>query len=235
MIVGETVKDIDIDMPSDSYDTGKYMPTFNAYLTAIVRDSKGKVINIHRQRSHSPTANFIYLLLPYNFNSNSNSPFTLTNISGGTCTYWPQLTGQTRDIAYPSNNGGAAPPPYLAMIQAGSGQLSNPLSATSLAAPIANGSGAGQLVYGSIMSASGIGVSGSSAYFQISQEYTNLTSSAITITEVGIVVQVNLCSALGPSVANCGQVLVWYDVLSSPISVPSGGSTTIYYTFTVNP
>ena len=44
MIVGETVKDIDIDMPSDSYDTGKYMPTFNAYLTAIVRDSKGKVI-----------------------------------------------------------------------------------------------------------------------------------------------------------------------------------------------
>jgi hypothetical protein len=198
MIVGETVKDIDIDMPRDSYDTGKYMPTFNAYLTAIVRDSKGKVINIHRQRSHSPTANFIYLLLPYN----SNSQFTLTNISGGTCTYQPQLTGQTLNITYPNVNGGFAPPGYLAMIQAGSGQLSNPFSATSLAAPIANGSGAGQLVYGSVMSASGIGVSGSSAYFQISQTYTNLTSSAITITEVGIVVQVNLCAAMGVNTKN---------------------------------
>jgi hypothetical protein len=231
MIVGETVKDIDIDMPRDSYDTGKYMPTFNAYLTAIVRDSKGKVINIHRQRSHSPTANFIYLLLPYN----SNSPFTLTNISGGTCTYQPRLTGTTLDITYPNTNGGAAPPGYLAMIQAGSGQLSNPFSATSLAAPIANGSGAGQLVYGSIVSASGIGASGSSAYFQISQTYTNLTSSAITITEVGIVAQVNLCFAVSINTKNCGQILVWYDVLSSPISVPSGGSITIYYTFTVNP
>jgi hypothetical protein len=235
MIVGETVKDIDIDMPRDSYDTGKYMPTFNAYLTAIVRDSKGKVINIHRQRSHSPTANFIYLLLPYNYNPQIASSLTLTNISGGTCTYQPQLTGQSYNIAYPSNVAGVAPPAYLAMIQAGSGQLSNPFSATSLAAPIANGSGAGQLVYSSIMSASGIGVSGSSAYFQISQTYTNLTSSTITITEVGIVVQLNLCTALGLSTKNCGQILVWYDVLSSPISVPSGGSTTIYYTFTVNP
>jgi len=235
MIVGETVKDIDIDMPRDSYDTGKYMPTFNAYLTAIVRDSKGKVINIYRQRSHSPTANFIYLLLPYNYNPQIISSLTLTNISGGTCTYQPQLTGRSYDIAYPNNNAGAAPPAYLAMIQAGSGQLSNPFSATSLAAPIANGSGAGQLVYSSISSASGIGASGSSAYFQISQTYTNLTSSTITITEVGIVVQLNLCTAIGPSTKNCGQILVWYDVLSSPISVPSGGSTTIYYTFTVNP
>jgi len=231
MIVGETVKDIDINMPRDSHDTGKYMPTFNAYLTAIVRNSEGKVINIHRQRSHSPTANFMVLLLPYN----SNSPFTLTNVSGGTCTYQPQLSGTSYDITYPNANSGIAPPAYLVMIQAGSGQLSNPFSATSLAAPIANGSGAGQLMYSSIVSASGIGASGSSAYFQISQTYTNLTSSAITITEVGIVVQIYTSTAIGNHSTNCGQILVWYDVLSSPISVPNGGSLTIYYTFTVNP
>jgi len=235
MIVGETVKDIDINMPRDSYDTGKYMPTFNAYLTVIVRDSKGKVVNVHRQRSHSPTANFIYLLLPYNYNSQFIGALTLTNISGGTCKYQPQLTGQTRNIVYPNINAGSTPPAYLAMIQAGSGQLSNPFSATSLAAPIANGSGAGQLVYSSISSASGVGASGSSAYFQISQTYTNLTSSAITITEVGIVVQIYICGATSTGFVNCGQILVWYDVLSSPISVPGGGSTTIYYTFTVNP
>jgi len=235
MIVGETLKDIDINMPRDAYDTGKYMPTFNAYLTAIVRDSKGRVVNVHRQRSHSPTANFIYLLLPYNYNSQVIGSLTLTNLSGGTCKYQPQLTGQALNIIYPNVNGGYTPPAYLAMIQVGSGQLSNPFSATSLAAPIANGSGAGQLVYSAISSASGIGVSGSSAYFQISQTYKNLTSSAITITEVGVVVQIYISGVSYVNPTNCGQILVWYDVLSSSISVPSGGSTTIYYTFTVNP
>jgi hypothetical protein len=121
------------------------------------------------------------------------------------------------------------------MIQVGSGQQSNPFSATKLAAPIANGSGTGQLLYGSISTASNVVASGSSAYFQISQTYTNATSGTITITEVGIVVQVYACSANKSSPTNCGQVLVWYDVLSSSISVPAGGSVTIYYTFTVNP
>jgi len=235
MIVGETIKDIDINMPRDAYDTGKHMPTFNAYLTAIVRDAKGRVVNVHRQRSHSPTANFIYLLLPYNYNPQVISSLILTNMSGSKCTYQPQLSDMAHNIIYPNANAGSNPPAYLAMIQAGSGQLSNPFSATSLAAPIANGSGAGQLVYGSVSAASNIAVSGGSAYFQISQTYTNVTSDTITITEVGIVVQVYIGTAMNVSVTNCGQILVWYDVLSSPISVPSGGSTTIYYTFTVNP
>jgi len=231
MMVGETVKDIDIDMPSDSYDTGKYMPTFNAYLTAIVRDSKGRVVNIHRQRSHSPTANFIYLLLPYNYNSS----FTLTNINGGTCSYQPYPNMSTYNIIYPNANVSHTPPGYLAMIQVGSGSQSNTFSATRLAAPIANGTGTGQLVYASISVASNVVVSGSSAYFQMSQAYSNVTSGAITITEVGIVVQIYTCSAAQSSPTNCGQLLVWYDVLSSPISVPANGSFAIYYTFTVTP
>jgi len=231
MMVGETVKDIDIDMPSDSYDTGKYMPTFNAYLTAIVRDSKGRVVNIHRQRSHSPTANFIYLLLPYNYNSS----FTLTNINGGTCSYQPYPNMSTYNIIYPNANVSHTPPGYLAMIQVGSGSQSNTFSATRLAAPIANGTGTGQLVYASISAASNVVVSGSSAYFLISQAYANVTSGAITITEVGIVVQIYTCSAAQSSPTNCGQLLVWYDVLSSPISVPANGSFAIYYTFTVTP
>jgi hypothetical protein len=235
MMVGETVKDIDISMPKDAYDTGKYTPTFSAYLTIVVRDSKGRIINIHRQRSHSPTANFIALLLPYNYYSQINGSLTITNIGGGTCSYQPQPNVNTYNIIYPNANVKYTPPGYLVMIQVGSGQQSNPFSATKLAAPIANGSGTGQLLYGSVSIANGIVTSGSSAYFQISQAYTNATSGTVTITEVGIVVQIYTCSAAQSSPTNCGQVLVWYDVLSSAINVPANGTLVIYYTFTVNP
>jgi len=235
MMIGETIKDIDISMPRDAYDTGKHTPTFNAYLTIIVRDSKGKVINIHRQRSHSPTINFIALLLPYNYYSQINGSLTITNIGGGTCSYYPQPNVNAYNIIYPNANVSYTPPGYLVMIQVGNGSQSNAFSATKLAAPIANGSGTGQLLYGSVSIANGIVASGSSAYFQISQSYTNATSGTITITEVGIVVQVYTCSAAKSSPTNCGQVLVWYDVLSSTISVPANGTLVIYYTFTVNP
>jgi len=234
-MIGETVKDIDISMPRDAYDTGKHTPTLDAYLTIIVRDSKGKVINIHRQRSHSPTINFIALLLPYNYYSQINGSLTITNIGGGTCSYYPQPNVNAYNIIYPNANVSYTPPGYLVMIQVGSGSQSNAFSATKLAAPIANGSGTGQLLYGSVSIANGIVASGSSAYFQISQSYTNATSGTITITEVGIVVQVYTCSAAKSSPTNCGQVLVWYDVLSSTISVPANGTLVIYYTFTVNP
>ena len=235
MMIGETMNNIDINMPNDAYDTGKYMPTFNAYLTIIVKDSKGKVVNIHRQKSHSPTANFIALLLPYNYFSQINGSITITNIGGGTCSYQPQSNVNSYNIIYPNSNVSYTPPGYLAMIQLGSGQQSNPFSATSLAAPIANGTGTGQLVYGSLLSASNVVASGSSAYFHISQLYSNSTPNTITITEVGVVVQIYTCSAARSSPTNCGQVLVWYDVLSSPISIPAGGTILLYYTFTVNP
>jgi len=126
-------------------------------------------------------------------------------------------------------------PWYIVMIQVGSGQQSNPFNANSLAAPIANGSGQGQLVYGQPSVPSNITVSGSSAYFIISQTFNNSSGSAITITEVGIVVNIQTISSNGANSTNFGNVLVWYDVLSSSISVPNGGSVTIYYTFTVNP
>ena len=36
MMVGKEIHDIDVDMPKDVYDTGKEIPTFDAYLTIIV-------------------------------------------------------------------------------------------------------------------------------------------------------------------------------------------------------
>jgi len=235
MMVGKGIEDIDISMPKDAYDTGKDIPTFTAYLTIIVRDSKGRIVNIHRQRSHSPTANFIALLLPYNYYSQINGSLTIVNTGSGTCSYQPQPNVNTVNIIYPNANASLTPPTYLAMIQVGSGQQSNPYTAIALAAPIANGSGTGQLQYGSVSTMSAVGISGSSAYSQISQTYTNATSDTITITEVGLVIQLYMGKASSGSLTKCGQVLVWYDVLSSAINVSAGGTLAIYYTFTVNP
>jgi hypothetical protein len=233
MMIGETVKDIDVRMPRDAYDTGKDMPTFNVYLTVIVRDSKGNVIKVHRQRSHSPTTNFIALILPVNYYANTGSSITITGLAGATYNYQPAFSTSGYDIAYP--NSASNYPSYLIEIDVGSGEQSNPLTATNLAAPIANGSGSGQLIYGVPSIPSNIIVSGSSAYFYISQTFNNQSGGTVTITEVGIVTRIQLVEPYNNSSAGNYTLLVWYDVLSSSISVPNGGSVTIYYTFTVNP
>jgi hypothetical protein len=232
-MIGKGAEDINIRMPEDAGDMGNYVPTFNAYLTAIVRDSEGKIIKVHRQKSHSPTANFIGLFLPISFFSTNNTSFTITKATGGTCTYNPALSNTAYDIPYPSTD--VNYPVYIVMIQVGSGQQSDPFSAYSLAAPIANGSGGGQLVYQPVVLPSQIVLNGNTAYFYITQTYNNLSGTTITITEVGILLNLTLAIYNTTGSNKCGNILVWYDALSSAISVPNGGSVTIYYTFMVNP
>jgi len=233
MMVSKGIEDIDIRMPRDVYNIGNDIPTFNAYLTAIIRDSEGKVVKVHRQRSRSPTSNFILLMLPITYFTNTNSSVTIKNTGGSTYNYRPAINGNAQAISYPNNQNNS--PTYLLMIQVGSGTQSNPYNAYSLASPTANGSGAGQLIYGQPSIPSNITVSGSEAYFTISQAFNNNSGSTITITEVGIIVRIQTISVSGSSSTNFGQVLVWYDVLSSSISIPNGGTLVIYYTFMVNP
>jgi len=232
-MISKGIEDIDINMPKDAYDTGKDTPTFNAYLTVVVRDSEGKVVKVHRQRSHSPTANFIGLMLPVIYFNATNSSYKLKNTGGSTYSYGPGNNTGAQCISYP--NGYSNYPSYFVMIQVGNGQQSNPYTAYSLAAPIANGSGTGQLVYGQPSIPSNLIVSGSEAYFIISQTFNNSSGNTVTITEVGIITNLQFSQSNNNSYYSLGQVLVWYDVLSSSISVPNGGSVTIYYTFTVNP
>jgi hypothetical protein len=233
MMVGKDVSDISVKVPEDAYDTGKHVPTFSAYLTAIVRDSTGRIVRVLRQRSHSPTINFMALFLPLNWYLATDLLFILTNTAGGTCYFQPLLVGTNYSLPYPTSYTNKQT--YLVMIQVGSGTQSSPYNAYSLASPIANGSGTGQLVYGTPSVSTTATVSGSSAYFVIEQTFINQTSSTIDITEVGIITEVQLVQPSTNNSSNCGNLLVWYDALSSAISVPAGGSLTIAYTFTVNP
>jgi len=234
MMIGKGTDNIDIEFPKSAYDEGRDIDssTFKVYLIAVVRDSNGNIIKVHRQKSHSPTPNFISLFLPFTWYNYNNATCYVTNTGGGKTGCTVGLAYSNPGISYPNTAGPCLT--YLSMIEVGSGSQSNPSSATSLAAPIANGSGSGQLIYGAISIPSNITVSGSSAYFHIAQMFDNQSGGTIDITEVGIVINLTVSSANG-CFNNAGNLLVWYDVLSSTISVPNGGSLTIYYTFTVNP
>ena len=234
MMIGKAVDDMYITMlPEDVHLSDKEQPTFKAYLTVIVRDADGNIVKVHKQWSHSPTSNFISIILPYNWYANTGQSSTIKNTSGTSYTINLNAGSNSNPLYYPTNSYNH--PTYLAMIQVGSGSQSNPYSAYSLAAPIANGSGAGQLIYGTPSVDSSPTVSGSSVYFHISQTFNNQSGGTVTITEIGILLNVTIWVPSANNQVNIGNVLTWYDVLSSPISVPNGGSVTIYYTFTVNP
>jgi len=233
LIVGSKV-DYDISnlyIPKDSKGDIDYKKSFSATLTIIVRDKEGKVIKRHKQKSHSPTANFIGLMLPltwYNITSNS---WKFTTTSNSTTSYSPSLSYPGYGILYPNNVHNSNV--YLVNILVGSGSNSNPYNAINLNAPISNGTNTGQLLYGTPDIPTSITINGNQAYFIISQSYTNQSGATITISEVGIIINL----AIGNSISSgtvVGNILTWYDVLSSPISVGSGQQAVIYYTFSVN-
>jgi len=229
MIVGSKV-DYDISnlyIPKDGKGDNDYQKSFSATLTIIVRDKDGNVIERYKQKSHSPTANFIGLMLPVSYYNKVQKCWTMTTTSNSTFSYGYNCAW----TMYP--NTGNNYPVYIENIMVGSGSQSNPYNAYNLALPIANGSGTGQLLYSAPNIPTSITINGSQAYFIISQSYNNQSGGTITISEVGIILYLQLGGSAAVLDGN-GSVLIWYDVLSSPISVANGQQIVIYYTFSVN-
>jgi len=100
-------------------------------------------------------------------------------------------------------------------IQLGSGTQNFSLTLTGLAAPILNGTGTGELAYGSL-SVSYVG-----STILISLQVSNTTSSAISVTEIGLTgtIYIQYCNG-GISKYN---FLFSYDTFSTAISVPALG------------
>jgi len=233
MLVGSKV-DYDINdlyIPKDGKEDNNYQKSFIATLTIIVRDKEGNVIKRYKQKSHSPTANFIGIMMPATYYATTGNSWTYTTTSNSTFSYAISMSGSYFGIIYPNNN--IQNNDYIVNILVGSGSLSNPYNAYNLNAPISNGSGTGQLIYSVPNTPTSITVNGNQAYFIVSQTYNNQSGSTVNISEVGIVINL-YANGVGGTVSYSGQVLVWYDVLSSPISVGSGQSVVIYYTFSVN-
>ena len=92
--------------------------------------------------------------------------------------------------------------------------------------PISNGTGSGEMEYGSISYIQPTIINTNTTTFQISQTYQNNSGATITVSEVGM--EINLFN-----VSSSTYVLISHDLLSSPVAVPNGGVLAVRYTISV--
>ena len=180
-------------------------PTFKAYIEAKVYDKEGHLIQYHRQPMRSLTQYFLALMaIPiigtYQGASINQAPVILTNVLG-----------------LPSSLSGNYSANILWdwAIQLGSGTQAFSPTLTGLAAPILNGTGAGELSYGSLS----VSYVGSTIYISI--QVTNTTSSAISVTEIGLIGTIYIQYNNGS--INKYSFLFSYDTFSTAVSVPALG------------
>jgi len=186
-------------------DLSDEQPTFKAYVEAKVYDNEGHLIQYHRQPMRSLTQYFLALMaIPiigtYQGALINQAPGILTSVLGLPS---QQNTTQSANILWDW------------AIQLGSGTQAFSLTLTGLAAPISNGTGAGQLSYGSLS----VSYAGSAIYVSI--QVTNTTSSTVSVTEIGLKCTVYLQYSNGS--ISTYNFLLSYDTFSTAISVPALG------------
>jgi hypothetical protein len=220
MVAPDAVSEEDIDKLIIPDYLPDEQPTFKAYIEAKVYDKEGHLIQYHRQPMRSLTQYFLALMsIPIQGTSQSPSanqaPGILTNVLG--------LPGEETNMAAPgSSYWGAANITWSWSIQVGSGTQPFSLSLNSLALPIANGTGTGQLVYSSVA----INYAGGSIY--ISVTVSNYTSDTIDVTEIGLVSTIDLIyyNSSDQPTTNSYNFLLSYDTFSTAISIPSDSLAT---------
>jgi len=189
-------------------------PTLKAYIEAKVYDREGHVIRYRRQPMRSPTQWLLALMaIPligtYSSSSSATASSFLINVFG----FPSQLT------VYP---GYAANVTWNFSIQLGSGTQAFSPTLSSLAAPIANGSGAGQLSYGSVTAT----YSGTTIYTYVT--VINYSSTTINVTEIGLVATIYLQfqNSSNNYQTNTYTYLLTYDTFSPAITLPPGAIAT---------
>jgi len=210
MVTPDLVSEEDIAkliIPDDLPDEG---PTFKAYIEAKVYDKEGHLIQYHRQPMRSLTQYFLALMSilivgTHQGPSSSQAPGILTNVLG-------LPSQQSTSSTYAANI------LWNWTIQLGSGTQAFSLSLSSIAAPIVNGTGVGELMFGSLS----VSYAGSSIYILI--PVTNATSSAVSVTEIGLQSTVTLQYYSGGSYTTTSyNFLLSYDTFSTPVTVPGYG------------
>jgi len=199
-------------------------PILKAYIEATVYDREGHIIQHHRQPMKSLTQYFLALMsIAIQGTSQSaganQAPGTLTNVLG--------LPSEITNIAGTSyTDWGAATIIWGWSIQLGSGTQAFSPSLTSLAAPIANGSGTGQLVYGY----ASVTYIGTTTYTSIT--VSNDTSDTINVTEIGLTGTIYLIylNTSDQLTINSYSFLLSYDTFSTAISIPPNSLATFQVT-----
>jgi len=185
-------------------------------IIAIVRDAKGNIIDKREQKMRSLTQYYLALM---------SIPIigTMSGVSTGTATgIMTNVFGLPGNL--PAGAGNVGILDFDISIQLGSGTQSFSLTLNSLASPIANGSGTGQLIY---YSQSFLYTSNS-----ISQLLTvsNSGSSTITVSEIGLIGYIYI--SWNSTIQTTKTYLFSYDTFNTPISIPKGGSATFQIVIT---
>ena len=107
-------------------------------------------------------------------------------------------------------------------IQVGTGTAANSTSTYALAAQIPNGTTSGQLVYGLHSYSWSTGATSTIVY----RLFSNSSDASITVNEVGLVWASNYSG-------NPYRFIMLRDVLSSPVTIANGASTTFQYTISI--
>jgi hypothetical protein len=210
MVAPDAVSEEDIDkliIPDDLPDE----PTFKAYIEAKVYDKEGHITQYHKQPMRSLTQYFLALMsIPivgtYSGGTSNNLTGLLTNVLG--------LSALT-NVNYTANI------TWVWSIQLGSGTQAFSPTLTGLASPILNGSEAGQLVYSTVS----VSNTGSSVF--VLGAVSNNTSSAINVTEIGLMCTVYLqYYANSNYTTSLYNFLLSYDTFSTAISIPASGMAT---------
>jgi hypothetical protein len=215
MVTPDLVSEDDIAKLIIPDDLPDEQPAFRAYIEAKVYDKEGRLIQYHRQPMRSLTEYFLALMaIPiigtYQGPSTNSAPGILTNVLS-----LPSETG---------SNSFSASIVWDWSIQLGSGTQSFSPSLTTLAAPIASGTASGQLLYGT----KSVSYAGSSIY--ISLQVTNVNSTAVTVTEIGLQGTIYIWTDNNsPTTYN---FLFSYDTFSTAVTVPAYGMAVFQITLT---
>ena len=210
-------------------------------LTVTVKDKDGKIIKVHKQKSHSFLMNFAAMLASLMLNpygSISNYYYFLSTVN----TWWSYAPNYTNVSNALTILDGASDSTYGIVV--GTGTATPTPKDYILGNQIQNGTGSGQLVYGAVTvspapatgglaggtSTPSSGVltpSGNTTSFTISRTFQNQSGASITVSETGIITKATLNGN------NTEYVLIIHDLLSSAITIPNGGVMAITYTISV--
>jgi hypothetical protein len=189
-------------------------PSFKAYVEAKVYDKDGHLIQYHRQPMRSLTQYFLALLaIPligtYQNTSTNQAPGILTNV----------LSLPSQHYTYGSNSADIS---WNWSIVLGSGTQAFNISLNSLAAPIANGSGSGQLIYGQT------NVSYTGTMMFVSVIVSNYSPSTVNVSEIGLqgIIYIQYFNSSNNYTIDSYTFLLSYDTLSNVISIPSNSIAT---------
>jgi len=210
------------------------------FIEIEVRDREGRVIQRGRHEMKSFTNNFLKIIEGF-FNAYGNYPLTYAGITKVTITtpdgsskdawteYYTSSSGSPYyyggGVAIATRAGGSIDSYGIVV---GSGATPFNLNNYALATKIAHGTGAGQLNYDPVtVDDLGLDTSVSPPVYRIRlvRGFKNLTSSSITINEVGIIAR-NYWK-IQSGTLNDITFLIARDVLSTSYTVPAGGSATV--------